>query len=96
MSWPTVIGGGMLLAATDPTTDKDTCEVIFAPQFEVGTILEPEGFAPPEEELCFVKPEKFADMNLCTKDGFVEIDSTKIGSNGKYLTVETYKNGSVK
>ena len=91
-----VRSNGMLLAATDPTTDKDTCEVIFAPQFEVGTILEPEGFTPPEEELCFVKPEKFADMNLCTKDGFVEIDGTKIGSNGKYLTVETYKNGSVK
>ena len=92
-----VRSNGMLLAATDPSvTDKETCEVIFAPQFEVGTILEPEGFEPPQEELCFVKPEKFADMNLCTKDGFVEIDGTKIGSDGKYLTVQAYKNGKVK
>ncbi len=92
-----VRSNGMLLAATDPAvTDKETCEVIFAPQFEVGTVLEPEGFLPPEEELCFVKPEKFAEMSLSTKDGFVEIDGKKIGSGGKYLTVETYKNGKVK
>lgn len=92
-----VRSNGMLLAATDPTvTDKDTCEVIFAPQFEVGTVLEPEGFLPPEEELCFVKPEKFAEMSLSTKDGFVEIDGKKIGSGGKFLTVENYKNGKVK
>ena len=87
---------GMLLAASDPTvTDKETCEVIFAPQFEVGTILEPEGFVPPEEELCYVKPDKFFDMPLYTKDGFVEIDGKKLCSDGKYLTVEVYKNGEV-
>ncbi|MCR4900466.1 MAG: hypothetical protein K5907_06595, partial [Treponema sp.] len=92
-----VRSNGMLLAASDPTvTDKDTCEVIFAPQFEVGTVLEPEGFLPPDEELCFVKPEKFAEMSLQTKDGFVEIDGKKIGRDGKFLTVEVYKNAKVK
>ena len=92
-----VRSNGMLLAASDPTvTDKDTCEVIFAPQFEVGTVLEPDGFLPPDEELCFVKPEKFAEMSLQTKDGFVEIDGKKIGYNGKFLTVEIYKNAKVK
>ena len=89
----------MLLAASQGgEDDHDTCEVIFAPQFEVGTILEPEGFEVPSDvdEMCYVKPEKFAEMNLCTKDGFVEVDGKKIGSNGKFLTVELYKNGSVK
>ena len=92
-----VRSNGMLLAASDPTvTDKDTCEVIFAPQFEVGTVLEPEGFNPPEEELCFVKPDTFAEMSLHAKDGFVEVDGKKIGADGKFLTVEVYKNGKVK
>ena len=91
-----VRSNGMLLAASDPTSDKDTCEVIFAPQFEVGTVLEPEGFGVPDEELCYVKPEKFAEMELHTKDGFVEIDGKKIGADGKFLTVEAYKNGKVK
>ena len=91
-----VRSNGMLLAASDPNTAEDTCEVIFAPQFEVGTVLEPEGFFPPEEELCFVKPEKFEEMALHTKDGFVEVDGKKIGADGKFLTVENYKNGKVK
>ncbi|WP_443738118.1 MULTISPECIES: hypothetical protein [Treponema] len=92
-----VRSNGMLLAASDPAvTDKETCEVIFAPQFEVGTILEPEGFSAPEEELCFVKADKFAEMGLHTNSGFVEIDGKKIGANGKFLTVEVYKDGKVK
>lgn len=87
---------GMLLAASDPSvTDKETCEVIFAPQFEAGTVLEPEGFLPPEEDLCYVKPDKFFEMPLYTKDGFVEIEGKKIGADGKYLTVEKYLNGEV-
>ncbi|MCQ2592623.1 MAG: hypothetical protein MJ188_07540 [Treponema sp.] len=91
-----VRSNGMLLAASDPTvTDKETCEVIFAPQFIPGTILEPEGFEPPTEELCYVKPDKFFEMQLYTKDGFVELEGKKIGSNGQFLTVQTYKNGEV-
>lgn len=91
-----VRSNGMLLAASDPSiTDKETCEVIFAPQFDVGTILEPEGFSIPDEDLCYVKPDKFFEMPLYTKDGFVEIDGHKIGAAGKYLTVNIYKNGSV-
>lgn len=87
---------GMLLAASDPTVkDKETCEVLFAPQFAAGTILEPEGFSAPEEELCYVKPEKFFEMPLITKDGFVECDGHKIGADGKFLEAQIYKNGSV-
>lgn len=91
-----VRSNGMLLAASDPTVkDKETCEVIFAPQFEVGTILEPEGFNPPEEELCYIKPDHFFDMKLYTKDGFVELAGKKICAAGTPLTVEIYKNGEV-
>lgn len=91
-----VRSNGMLLAASDPNvTDHETCEVIFAPQFEAGTVLEPEGFSEPEESLCYVKPDKFFEMPLYTKDGFVEIDGKKICAEGKYLTVNVYKNGKV-
>lgn len=91
-----VRSNGMLLAASDPQVkDKETCEVIFAPQFEPGTVLEPEGFAPPSEELCYVKPNTFFEMPLYTKDGFVELDGKKICADGNYLTVEVYKNGNV-
>ena len=92
-----VRSNGMLLAVSDPAvTDKDTCEVIFADDFEVGTVLEPEGFNPPTEELCFVKPDKFTEMELCTKDGFVEVAGKKIGAGEKFLSVKKYLNGHVK
>ncbi|MCR5253173.1 MAG: methionine--tRNA ligase, partial [Treponema sp.] len=93
-----VRSNGMLLAASKGgADDHDTCEVIFADDFEVGTILEPEGFDVPADvaEMCFVKPEKFAEMNLSTKDGFVEVEGKKIGSGGKFITVEKYKNGAI-
>ncbi len=94
-----VRSNGMLLAVSDPTvTDQDTCEVIFADDFEVGTILEPEGFEVPSDaaEMCFVKPDKFTEMELSTKDGFVEVAGKKIGAGGKYLSVKKYLNGHVK
>lgn len=91
-----VRSNGMLLAASKAEeSEEETCEVIFAPQFEPGTVLEPEGFEPPEEKLCYVKPDTFFEMELYTKDGFVELDGKKIGADGKYLTVEVYKNGKV-
>ena len=91
-----VRSNGMLLAAADPTvTDRETCEVLFAPQFEPGTQLEPEGLEPLAEKLCYVKPEKFCSFPLTTQDGFVMVDGKKIGADGKYLTAEVYKNGTV-
>lgn len=92
-----VRSNGMLLAASDPQTpeDEETCEVLFAPQFEPGTILEPEGFEPPAEPLCYVKPEKFFEMPLKTVNGIVEVDGHKIGCNGKWLEAHTYVNGNV-
>ncbi len=91
-----VRSNGMLLAASDPTvTDKETCELLFAPQFEPGTILEPEGYTPPEEQLCYVKADKFFSMPLYTKDGFVEIDGKKLCADGKHQTPQVYKNSEV-
>lgn len=91
-----VRSNGMLLAASDPNVaDHETCEVLFAPQFEVGTILEPEGYEPPEEKLCYVKPDKFFAMPMTTKDGFVEVGGKRLCANGQYLTAQVYKNGSV-
>ena len=92
-----VRSNGMLLAASDANENEEheTCEVLFAPQFEVGTILEPEGFEEPSEELCYVKPDKFFEMPLYTKDGFVEIDGKKIGKNGVFLQSHKYTNGTV-
>lgn len=91
-----VRSNGMLLAASDPNvTDRETCEVLFVPQFEPGTILEPEGFEAPAEKYCYVKPDKFFSFKLYTKDGFVEIDGKKIGSDGKFVKAKVYKNGSV-
>ena len=91
-----VRSNGMLLAASDPDVkDHETCEVLFAPQFAPGTILEPEGYDAPTEKYCYVKPDKFFSMPLYTKDGFVEVDGKKIGADGKFLTAEIYRNGDV-
>ncbi|MCI6322702.1 hypothetical protein [Treponema porcinum] len=91
-----VRSNGMLLAASDPAVkDHETCEVLFAPQFAPGTILEPEGYDAPTEKYCYVKPDKFFSMPLYTKDGFVEVDGKKIGADGKFLTAEIYRNGEV-
>lgn len=91
-----VRSNGMLLAASEAADEEhETCEVLFAPDFAVGTQLEPEGLEPPAEKLCYVKSDKFFAFPLITKDGFVELDGRKIGADGKYLTASVYKNGVV-
>lgn len=93
-----VRSNGMLLAASaQGDEDHETCEVLFAPQFEVGTILEPEGYEVPADvdTFCYVKPDKFFELPLYTKDGFVEIEGKKLTANGQYLTAHVYTNGTV-
>ena len=91
-----VRSNGMLLAASQAgDEDHETCEVLFADDIPVGTILEPEGFEEPAEELCYVKPDKFFEMPMFTKDGFVEIDGKKIGKDGVFLQAHKYVNGTV-
>ena len=91
-----VRSNGMLLAASEAADEEhETCEVLFAPDFAVGTQLEPEGLEPPQEKLCYVKSDKFFSFPLVTKDGFVELEGKKIGADGKFLTASVYKNGVV-
>lgn len=87
---------GMLLAASDPDAEPHTtCEVLFAPQFEVGTVLEPEGFEVPQDEKCYVKPDHFFAMPLYTEAGVVKVDGKAIGAGGGYLTASKYLDGPV-
>ncbi|MBK5199966.1 MAG: methionine--tRNA ligase [Spirochaetaceae bacterium] len=87
---------GMLLAASaQDDEDHSTCEVIFAPQFEVGTILLPEGTSAPEEKQFFIKGSKFFDMPLYTEDGDVKVDGKVIKAGEVSLTVKKYINGAV-
>ena len=87
---------GMLLAASDPNAEEHTtCEVLFAPQFEVGTILQPEGFETLETTPSYVKANHFFDMPIVAEDGIVKIDGKVIGSGGKSLTSKKYLNGPV-
>lgn len=89
---------GMLLAASDPTAPNphDTCEVLFPDDIPAGTILEPEGFAAPTEDYCYVKPDPFFSMPMTTKDGILMIDGRKIVSpDGKEVHAHKYVNGNV-
>ncbi|MDY4888278.1 MAG: methionine--tRNA ligase [Sphaerochaetaceae bacterium] len=86
---------GMLLAASDPNAEPHTtCEVLFAPQFEVGTKLVPEGLESPDEK-CYVKADAFFAMPIYTEGGVVKVDGKAIGCNGVNLTAEKYKDGPV-
>lgn len=87
---------GMLLAASDPDApEHSTCEVLFADQFEVGTVLEAEGEEPVEKVSTYIKADHFFDIPIYTKDGFVEVEGKKICFDGKYLKAEKYINGEV-
>ena len=87
---------GMLLAANDPNAEEHTtCEVLFAPQFEVGTILQPEGFETPEATPSYVKANNFFAMPIVAEDGIVKVGGKAIGADGKTLTSKKYLNGPV-
>jgi len=89
---------GMLLAASDPheAQPHSTCEVLFADDLPVGTVLEPEGFGEPAEKLCYVKPELFFSLPITTKDGVVMVDGRNLVSkDGKTVTAKKYLNGPV-
>lgn len=87
---------GMLLAASDPQAEEHTtCEVLFAPQFAVGTMLTPEGYEAPTEALPYVKADHFFSIPIVTEGGVVKIDGKRVGRDGVYLTSKQYLDGPV-
>ncbi len=93
-----VRSNGMLLAASQAGDEEhETCEVLFADDIPVGTILEPEGYEVPADvdTFCYVKADKFFSLPLYTKDGFVEIEGKKLVGDGKNIIAHTYVNGEV-
>jgi methionyl-tRNA synthetase len=87
---------GMLLAASDPDAEEHTtCEVLFAPQFEAGTVLEPEGFEQPEGAMSFVKADHFFAMPIYAENGTVKVDGKALGAKGVVLSSKKYLNGPV-
>jgi methionyl-tRNA synthetase len=87
---------GMLLAASDPKAEEhSTCEVLFAPQFEAGTVLEPEGFVQPEGAMTYVKADHFFAMPIYAEGGTVKVDGKAIGANGIVLSSKKYLDGPV-
>jgi len=86
---------GMLLAASDPDAEEhSTCEVLFANEFEVGTVLVPEGLETPDEK-CYVKADAFFNMPLYAENGIIKVDNHTLGFEGKPLTSKKYLNGPV-
>ena len=87
---------GMLLAASDKNDDShSTCEVIFADDFEPGTVLEYEGQPETEKITTYLKPDHFFALPMHTVGGVVTVDGKAIGKGGKKLTVHKYTDGNV-
>ena len=88
---------GMLLAAQDKDAEEHTtCEVLFADDLKVGTVLEPEGYKMPEEQMFYVKPDNFFSMPLYMENGILKINGKRILSDtGDEIHSVKYKNGSV-
>ncbi len=87
---------GMLLAASDKNDEThSTCEVIFADDFAVGTVLEYEGQPETEKITTYLKPDHFFALPMKTIDGLVTVDGKPIGKDGKFLKVFKYTDGNV-
>ncbi len=87
---------GMLLAASDPDApEHTTCEVLFADEFEPGTVLEFDGEGDVEKITTYIKPDHFFALPIYTENGTVKVDGKALGFGGKHLTAKKYINGPV-
>ena len=87
---------GMLLAASEEGDEThSTCELIFADELPVGTVLEYEGQGEVEKITTYLKADHFFALPMKTIDGYVTIDGKKIGKDGVYPRVHKYVNGNV-
>ncbi|MSU05928.1 methionine--tRNA ligase [Spirochaetales bacterium NM-380-WT-3C1] len=87
---------GMLLAASDPNApEHTTCEVLFADDFEPGTVLEFDGQGEVEKVTTYIKPDHFFALPIYSEDGVIKVDGKALGFSGKHLTCKKYINGPV-
>ena len=87
---------GMLLAASDPNApEHTTCEVLFADDFEPGTVLEFDGQGEVEKVTTYIKPDHFFALPIYSEDGVIKVDDKALGFGGKHLTCKKYINGPV-
>ena len=87
---------GMLLATSEEGDEThSTCELIFADELPVGTVLEYEGQGETEKITTYLKADHFFALPMKTIDGYVTIDGKKIGKDGVYPRVHKYVNGNV-
>lgn len=87
---------GMLLAASDPDApEHTTCEVLFADEFEPGTVLEFDNQGEVEKVTTYVKPDHFFALPIYAENGEIKVDGKALGFGGKHLTSKKYLNGPV-
>ncbi len=91
-----VKSNGMLLAASEKDDDEHrTCELIFADDFEVGTVLEFDNQEKTEKITTYLKPEHFFALPMKTVDGTVCVDGQALGYGGKHIKAYKYTDGNV-
>lgn len=92
-----VKSAGMLLAASQKGDEThSTCDVLFADDIPVGSVLLPEGTTQEKAPDCYIKAEHFFSLPLYTKDGFLSIDGVKVvSSEGKTVSAKKYLNDNV-
>lgn len=91
-----VKSNGMLLAASEAGDEEHkTCELIFADDLEVGSVIEFDNQEPVEKITTYLKPEHFFALPMKTIDGTVCVEGQPLGYGGKHLKVYKYINGNV-
>lgn len=92
-----VKSSGMLLAASQKGDEThSTCDVLFADDIPVGSVLLPEGTKQEVAPDCYIKAEHFFSLPLYTQDGYLSIDGVKIvSSEGKTVKAKKYLNDNV-
>ena len=91
-----VKSNGMLLAAADANDEThSTCEVIFADDIPVGSVLKFDDERDVEKVTTYLKPDHFFALPMKTVNGEVVVEGSPLGFEGKHLHVYKYINGNV-
>ena len=91
-----VKSNGMLLAASEKDdTEHRTCELIFADDLPVGSVIEFDNQEPVEKIKTYLKPEHFFALPMRVVNGTVCVEGNPLGYGGKHLKVYKYIDGNV-